>query len=132
MAPATSYRAAPVALLSLTKRAASTAATIAIGTLTNRHQRQEKYWVRTPPSSRPTAAPPPEIAPYTPNARARSFGSWNVTVSSDSAAGASSAAKAPWSARAAKSMVSVAARPPMADATAKPSRPTMKIFLRPT
>ena len=44
----------------------------------------------TPPRIRPIAAPPPEIAPKTPNARARSLGSVNVTVISDSAAGASS------------------------------------------
>ena len=62
----------------------------AIGTLTPRHQRQEAYSVRTPPRTSPIAAPPPEIAPNTPNARARSFGATNVTVMSESAAGASS------------------------------------------
>ena len=38
-------------------------ATIAIGTFTSRHHRQLAYSVSTPPSTRPTAAPPPAIAP---------------------------------------------------------------------
>ena len=53
------------------------------------------------------AAPPPAIAPKTPNALARSLGSVNVTVISDSAAGASSAANAPCSPRAANSSSAV-------------------------
>ena len=44
------------------------------------------------------------MAPKTPNALPRSFEPSNVVVSSDSAAGASSAPKAPWQARAAMSM----------------------------
>ena len=76
-----------VALLSATIRTASTAAISAIGMLTSRHQRQLAYSVSTPPSSRPTAAPPPAIAPYTPNALARSFASVNSTVSSAREAG---------------------------------------------
>ena len=48
----------------------------------------------------------------TPNALARSLGSWNVTVISASAAGASSAAKPPCRARAAISGPPVGARPP--------------------
>ncbi len=77
------------------------------------------------------AAPPPAMAPKTPNARARSFGSVNVTVISESAAGASSAPKAPCSARAANSSPALVARPPSADAPAKPSNPMMKVRLRP-
>ena len=38
-------------------------ATMATGTFTQKHQRQSAYSVRTPPSSRPTAEPPPAIAP---------------------------------------------------------------------
>ena len=41
---------------------------------TYRHQRQERYSVRMPPSSRPMAEPPPAIAPKMPNALARSCG----------------------------------------------------------
>ena len=59
------------------------------------HARHDMYSVSSPPSSRPIAPPPPAIAPYTPVALRRSAGSVNVTVSSDSAAGASSAPKTP-------------------------------------
>ena len=52
---------------------------------------------------RPIARPPPAMAPHTPKARARSRASVKVTVSSERAAGAIRAAKAPCRARAAKS-----------------------------
>ncbi len=103
----------------------------ATGMLTSRHQRQSAYSVSTPPSSRPTADPPPAIAPYTAKALARSVVSVKRTVSSASAAGASSAPKAPCNARAAKSISPVVARPPRAEASAKPVMPTMKVRLRP-
>src|SRR4029453_4206990 len=97
----------------------------AIGVLTPRHQRHEAYSVRTPPTTSPIAAPPPEIAPNTPNARARSFGATNVTVMSDRAAGANTPAKAPPRARAANNQPAVGARPPSAEARANPIRPMM-------
>ena len=81
--------------------------------------------------SRPIAAPPPARAPKTPKALARSFGSVNVTVTIDRAAGAISAAKAPWSPRAANNCSWLAATPPSAEAAAKPSRPMMNVRLRP-
>ena len=62
----------------------------------------------------------------------RSSGSLNVTVSSDSAAGASNAPNAPWQARAATSMPKLTAAPPTADAIAKPSRPTRNVTFRPS
>ena len=71
------------------------------------------------------------MAPYTPNALPRSFGSLKVVVSRDSAAGASRAAKAPWHARAVTSMVKLTEAPPTADATAKPIRPVRNVTLRP-
>jgi hypothetical protein len=71
------------------------------------------------------------MAPNTPNALPRSLESRNVTVSSDSAAGASSAPKAPWQARATTSMSKLPAAPPNADAPAKPMRPTMNVAFRP-
>jgi len=71
------------------------------------------------------------MAPKTPNALPRSFVPSNVVVSSDSAAGASSAPKAPWQARAATSMPKLLAAPPAADAPAKPARPAMNVALRP-
>jgi hypothetical protein len=104
---------------------------MAIGVLTSRVQRQEAYSVSTPPSSRPTAPPPPAIAPYTPNARARSLASVKVTVSRDSAAGAIRAPNAPCRARAENNMPAFWATPPSADAAAKPSRPMMNARLRP-
>ena len=55
-------------------RSAPIAAGIANSRFTYRHQRQDRHSVRMPPSSRPTAAPPPAIAPKMPNALARSAG----------------------------------------------------------
>jgi hypothetical protein len=66
-----------------------------------------------------------------PNALPRSFGIVKVVASSDSAAGASSAAKAPWQARAVTSMPKLLEAPPTAEAMAKPARPVMKITRRP-
>ncbi len=71
------------------------------------------------------------MAPKTPNALPRSLGSVNVVVSSDSAAGAISAAKTPWQARAVTSMPKLVDAPPTADTAAKPTRPVMKMTLRP-
>jgi hypothetical protein len=67
-----------------------------------------------------------------PNALARSLGSVNVVVSSDSAEGTSSAAKAPWQARAVTSMAKLTDAPPMAETTANPARPARKVVLRPS
>jgi len=66
-----------------------------------------------------------------PNALPRSFGSLNVVVSSDSAAGASIAPNAPWHARAVTSMTKPVDAPPIADAAAKPASPVMNMTLRP-
>ncbi len=103
---------------------------IAVGTaisrFTYRHQRHEMVWVSTPPSNSPTEAPPAAIALKIPNALGRSGDPWKVTVSSPSAEGASSAPKAPCSARAATSIPNDCARPPIAEATAKPVSPPMK------
>ncbi len=56
-----------------------------------RHHRHESTCVSTPPSSSPSAPAPPATAPKIPNARDQSAVPANVTVNSDSAAGASSA-----------------------------------------
>ena len=71
------------------------------------------------------------MAPNTPNALPRSLGSVNVVVSSDSAAGASSAPNAPWQARAATSIPKLVAAPPTADAAANPISPVRNVTLRP-
>jgi hypothetical protein len=86
---------------SCTITVANTAVIAAMGTLTHITHSQPRLSVRMPPRMRPMAAPAPESAPNTPNAFARSFGSVKATVTSDSAAGASSAAKMPCSPRAA-------------------------------
>ena len=94
--------------------------------------RQDRYSVSTPPSSRPTEAPAPAIAPNTANALPRSLGSANVLVRIDNADGAMTAANAPWQARAVTSMAKLTDAPPTADATAKPARPAMNVTLRPS
>ena len=66
-----------------------------------------------------------------PNALLRSPSPVNVVVSSDNAAGASSAPNAPWNVRAATSSVKFCAAPPIADAIANPASPTMNVHLRP-
>jgi hypothetical protein len=67
-----------------------------------------------------------------PNALPRSLGSGNVVVSSDSAAGASTAPKTPWQARATTSMTKSTEAPPTAEAAAKPTSPVMNMIFRPT
>ena len=56
------------------RRSAASAAGTANRRFTYRHQRQDSISVRMPPSSRPTAAPPPAMAPKMPNAFPRSAG----------------------------------------------------------
>src|SRR4029077_19785884 len=67
-----------------------------------------------------------------PNARARSLGAVNVVVSSDSADGTSSAANAPWQARAVISMAKLTDAPPMAETTANPASPVRNVTLLPS
>ena len=112
-------------------RLAPISAPIAIGTFTNRHHRHCRYSVSTPPNSSPSAPPVPAIAPKTANALARSRAWVNVTASRDKAVGASSAAHAPWTARAATSAPKDGAAPPAAEATAKPASPSRNARLRP-
>lgn len=66
-----------------------------------------------------------------PKALPRSLGSVNVVVSRLSAEGASTAAKAPWRARAPNSMAELVAAPPSAEAAANPISPMTKVRLRP-
>ena len=113
------------------RRIAANAVGIAIARFTYKHQRHDSACVSTPPSSSPTDAPPPAIAPKMPNAFARSGEPANVTVNSDSADGASSAPKIPCSPRAATSMPKDCANPPSAEASEKPARPAMNVHLRP-
>ena len=71
------------------------------------------------------------MTPKTEKARLRSSGIVKVVVSRLSAAGASSAANAPCSARAPTRTPKLGAKPPSADAAAKPARPVTKTRLRP-
>lgn len=88
-----------------------------------RHHRQPAYSVSSPPAISPRADPAAPTAANTPKARPRSPGSVKVVDSNDSPAGASTAAKTPCKARAAKSVSGFPAAPPSAEATAKPVRP---------
>ena len=67
-----------------------------------------------------------------PNALPRSAWLVNVVVSSDSAEGTSSAANAPWQARAVISMVKLTEAPPMAETPANPARPARNVTFRPS
>ena len=62
-APGMSYPRRIGLLLSVTKRVAAMAVTMAMGTLISSVQRQDAYCVRTPPRMRPMAAPPPAMLP---------------------------------------------------------------------
>jgi len=73
---------------------------IPIGTFTKSTERQPNALVSTPPNSTPAAAPEPATAPQIESARLRSDPSRKVAVTSESAAGANSAAPRPWIARA--------------------------------
>ena len=84
-----------------------------------------------PPSTRPSEPPPAAIALKIPNALARSCEPSKVTVRRPSADGARIAPNAPCSARAPTSMPNDWAIPPIAEATAKPTRPPINVHLRP-
>jgi hypothetical protein len=107
-----------------TKTATPTNAIAAKNRLIKRHQRHDAHWVKAPPSKSPTAAPDPPMTPYIAKALARSLGSVKVTVNVARAAGARRAPKTPWIARAITNVVKLCAKPPIADATAKPASPT--------
>src|SRR5215207_7151269 len=114
------------------RRGASVAASRPIGTLTNSTHSQPAHSVSMPPSRTPTAPPEPTAAPQTPIALLRSEPSAKSTVTSDSAAGESSAAPRPWTARAATSQPALWASPPASDAAANRIRPATNRRRRPS
>ena len=118
--------------LSTSTRGASDTAPTPMGTFTNSTQRQLSPLVSTPPSSTPAAPPAPATAPHTPSARLRSEPSENVVVTSDRAAGDTSAAPSPWIARAPSSQASDWASPPTSEASENSTSPYMNIRRRPT
>ena len=76
------------------------------------------------------AAPPPAIAPKMPNALARSRGLGEGRGQQRERGGREQRAeRRPAAARAATSTPKLCAAPPIAEATAKPTRPTMKVAL---
>ena len=110
-----------------------------IGTLIRKVRRQPSWGsnsemsspVSQPPRIRPTAAPAPDMAAYTANARLRAGPAGKVVVIRASAAGEASAAPRPWTPREVSSRASLWARPPSSEATAKIERPSMKVRRRP-
>ena len=93
------------------------------GTLTRNTARQLVNSTRTPPSTCPATNPTDAVAPYRPSARVRCGPSAKPVVMRDSAAGATSAAPAPCTARAATSSTGSWASPPARDAAEKAIRP---------
>ena len=87
--------------------------------------------VSTPPSSSPTAPPPTAMALQTPSAVVRSRPSANVVVSTESAAGVTSAPPSPWSARPATRIPADPASPFINDAAENSTIPIRKRRLRP-
>src|SRR5450755_1363292 len=102
-----------------------------IGTFTKSTHRHEAHDVNMPPASKPRAAPEPETAANTPNARLRSSPSSKFVVINESAVGDAIAPPTPCSARAASSHQDVVARPPRNEAKVNSAIPKMKPRRRP-
>ena len=105
---------------------------IPTGTLTKKIHGHERNSTRSPPASRPAAAPPVAIAAQTPIALFRSGPSAKVVVMIESAAGEISAAPRPWSPRQRMSTVDESASPFSSEATVKTTMPARKTRLRPS
>ena len=116
--PARAPRAALGDEASAWRRARSTAT----GTLTKKIHSQPSESTSTPPATTPSVPPMPASAPQTPSAMLRSRPAGNVTVSSASAAGESSAAPMPWIARTAISASEEPAKPPASEAAREQRR----------
>ena len=95
-----------------------------IGTLTRKIQCQLSTSVRTPPSSTPMLPPPEATKPKMPIAFARSAGSVNRVIISESATAETTAPPSPCTARAATSMPCELARPQASEATREERIPT--------
>ncbi len=101
-----------------------------IGTLMVKIHRQLASVVSTPPRMTPSADPRPASPDQTPSALARSL-PVNIVMTVARAAGESSAAPAPCSARPASSAAGPAARPESSDAPMNTTRPIMVSRLAP-
>jgi hypothetical protein len=93
------------------------------GTLIKKIQPQWKCWLMTPPSAGPSARPSAPIAPEMPIAMVRSRASVNVATRIASAAGMTSAAPSPCTARAAISPPPLPASPEASEESVKIARP---------
>ena len=114
--------------LAAPRMAGATAAAIRpTGTLTRKTARQLVNWTSTPPRTWPETKPTEAIAPYRPMARVRSAPSGKPVVMRESAAGATTAAPAPWMTRAAISSAGSLARPPARLASENAIRPAMNM-----
>ena len=123
-APATSSRAAPAVPRpdgSSTRQNANTATPT--GRFTMKIQCQSSRSVRTPPSSTPTVPPPAATKPNTPIAFARSPGSVNIVMISESDTAETIAPPRPCTARAPISTCWEFARPQASDAAVKSAIP---------
>ena len=103
-----------------------------IGMFTRNTAGQPNTSVSTPPRMAPAAAPDPATAPQMPSARLRSGPGAKIVITSESAAGATSAAPRPWPAREATSQTAFCASPPSSEATTNSAMPIMNSRRRPS
>ncbi len=99
---------------------------IPIGMLTRKIQCQLKRSVMTPPASTPIEPPPAATKPITPIAFARSPGSVNRVMISESATAATTAPPIPWIARAPTSISWDVASPQASEASVNRPTPSTK------
>ena len=99
------------------------ATAIPTGTLMKNAQRHDSHWVMSPPSTRPSEAPPLAMPAYRAIARFLLPPSGKADTTSASAAGEAIAPPIPWSARAVMSKPGEAARPSASDASVNRAMP---------
>ena len=126
------WRTAFSCRLSGISRSEPRSATTPIGRLTKKIQRQSSHSVSIPPNRRPKAPPATAIAAQTESARVRSWPSRNVVVTIERAAGDTSAAPKPCTARKAMSIVAGLGKPATSDARTKTTIPARKRRRRPS
>jgi hypothetical protein len=114
-----------------TNRAASTMTARPIGMLTQKMARHPMAWTSTPPSTGPMAMLTPTVAPQTPMAWARSFGSWNTFLMMDMATGLSIEPPMAWTIRKTISHCRLGATLQRSELRVNSESPTWKVRLRP-
>ena len=131
-APATSSRPAAIPPPAGSSTSVSAKTAMPTGTLTRKIQCQSSVSVRTPPSRTPIEPPPEATKPKTPIAFARSAGSVNSVMMSESATAETIAPPMPCTARAAIRSPCVSARPQPMDARVNSAIPARNILRCPT